>query len=140
MSTVDTNTRDAYGKDEMAYAVTRLFRERDQHPILPMLSDDVTMTLPATLPYGGVYKGRAAFDEFFAKPPGGSAVWRSFDVVVDDVIAADDHVIARLTNTAVPKATGEAVVFQNLWFFGVADGRIVSAQLYADTAVIVTTR
>jgi len=28
------------------------------------------------------------------------------------------HVIARLTNTAVPKATGKTAVFRNLWFFG----------------------
>lgn len=127
--------RDAYTKTEMASAVTRLFQDRDRSHILPMLSDDVVLTLPATLPYGGEYAGRDAFDNFFAKTPGGAAVWSSFDTVVEDVIASDDHVIARLTNTAVPKATGKAVVFQNLWLFRVAGGRIVSVQLYADTAV-----
>ncbi|MFK3979678.1 hypothetical protein ACI2K4_04785 [Micromonospora sp. NPDC050397] len=35
----------------------------------------------------------------------------------------------------MPKATGKTIVFQNLWLFGVAAGRITSAQLYADTAV-----
>jgi hypothetical protein len=92
-------------------------------------------TLPATLPYGGKLTGRAAFDDFFAKPPGGRAIWKSFAIVVDDVIASDDHIIARLTNTAVPKAAGKAVVFQNLWLFEIAGGRIVNVQLYADTAV-----
>ena len=81
------------------------------------------------------FTGRTAFDDFFAKSPAGGAVWKSFDIVVDDVIASDDHIIARLTNTAVPKATGKAVVFQNLWLFSVEGGRIVSVQLYADTAV-----
>jgi hypothetical protein len=92
------------------------------------------LTLPTTLPYGGEFTGPAAFDDFFAKVPGGGAVWKSFDTVIDEVLAADDHVIARLTNTAVLKATGKTLVFQNLWFFGVAAGRIASAQLYADTA------
>jgi hypothetical protein len=55
-----------------------------------MLIDDVVLTLPATLPYGGVFTGRATFDGFVAKSPGGTAVWTSFDVVVDDVIASDD--------------------------------------------------
>ncbi|MBE1485357.1 tautomerase family protein [Plantactinospora soyae] len=127
-------TRDTYTRAEMTYAVTQLFRNRDRGPILPMLRDDVVLTLPTTLPYGGEFTGPAAFGDFFAKTPGGGAVWKSFDSVVDDVLAADDHVIARLTNTAVPKATGKKVVFQNLWFFGVVAGRITSAQLYADTA------
>ena len=122
----------------MAYAVRQLFEKQERGPILPMLSDDVVLTLPATLPYGGEFTGRSVFDEFFAKSPGGGDVWQSFDIDVEDVIAADDHVIARLTNTAVPRATCKAVVFQNLWLFRVADGRIVSVQLYADTAV--TTR
>ena len=54
----------------------------------------------------------------------------------DLVIEADDHLIARLTNTAIPKKTGKAVVFQNLWLFEVADGKFARAQLYADTAAI----
>ncbi|MEU6208254.1 tautomerase family protein [Micromonospora musae] len=127
-------TRDTYTRAEMTYAVTQLFGDRDRGPILPMLRDDVVLTLPTTLPYGGQFTGAKAFDDFFAKLPGGGAVWKSFDVAVDDVLATDDHVLARLTNTAVLKATGKTVVFQNLWFFGVAAGRITSAQLYADTA------
>ncbi|MEV4811952.1 tautomerase family protein [Micromonospora avicenniae] len=127
-------TRDTYTRAEMTYAVTQLFQSRDRSRILPILRDDVVLTVPTTLPYGGQFTGRAAFDDFFAKIPGGGAVWKSFDSVVDDVIAAEDHIIARLTNTAVVKATGKTVVFQNLWFFGVVGGRITSAQLYADTA------
>jgi hypothetical protein len=41
-----------------------------------------------------------------------------------------------LTNTAVPKATGKTVVLQNVWLFEVVGGRLVSAQLYADTAAV----
>ncbi|GAA1866391.1 nuclear transport factor 2 family protein [Asanoa iriomotensis] len=127
-------TRNAYTKTEMTDAVTRLFQNQDRGPILPMLSDNVVLTLPATLPYGGKFTGRTAFDEFFAKSPANSPVWKSFDIKVNEIIAADDHIIARLTNKAVPTATGKEVIFENLWLFKVANGRITSAQLYADTA------
>jgi ketosteroid isomerase-like protein len=63
-------------------------------------------------------------------------VWESFDVHVDQVIESADYLVAQLTNTAVLKATGETVVIQNVWLFEVASGRLVSAQLYADTAAV----
>jgi hypothetical protein len=44
--------------------------------------------------------------------------------------------LGQLTNTAVLKATGKTVVFQNAWLFEAAGGRLVSAQLYADTAAV----
>jgi ketosteroid isomerase-like protein len=59
-------------------------------------------------------------------------VWESFDVHVDQVIESADYLVAQLTNRAVLKATGKTVVFQNVWLFEVAGGRLVSAQLYAD--------
>ncbi|HEY2241379.1 MAG TPA: nuclear transport factor 2 family protein, partial [Streptosporangiaceae bacterium] len=92
--------------------------------------------IPATLPYGGEFTGPEAFAKFFAGTPGGAAVWESFHVDVDQVIESADHLIAQLTNTAVLKATGQTVVLQNVWLFGVASGRLVSAQLYADTAAV----
>ncbi len=47
-----------------------------------------------------------------------------------------DGPVAQLTNTAVLKATSKTVAFQNVWLFEVASGRLVSAQLYADTAAV----
>jgi ketosteroid isomerase-like protein len=129
-------TRDAYTGAEMAAAITDLFKNRDRHPILPMLRDDVVLKVPATLPYGGEFTGPGAFDRFFAGTPGGSDVWDSFTVHLDGIIESDDHLIVQLTNTAIPKGSGKAVVFQNLWLFKVAGGRFASAQLYADTAAV----
>jgi len=56
-----------------------------------------------------------------------------------EVIESADHLIARLTNTGVLKATGKTVVIQNVWFFEAANGRLVSTQLYADTAAALST-
>jgi ketosteroid isomerase-like protein len=92
--------------------------------------------VPGTLPYGGEFIGPDAFAQFFARIPGGAEVRESFDVHVDQVIRSADYLIARLTNTAVPNPTGKAVVLKNAWLFAAAGGRLVGAQLYADTAAV----
>ena len=129
-------SRVAYTHAEMAYAVTELLGHGDTSRILPMLRQDFMLKIPVTLPYGGEFTGPEAFARFFAGTPGGAAVWESFDVEVDQVIDSADYLVARLTNTAVPKATGKTVVLQNAWVFEVAGGRLASAQLYADTAAV----
>ena len=129
-------TRSAYTKTEMAGAITELFKHRDPSLILPMLRDDFVLKVPTTLPYGGEFTGPDDFARFFAGTPGGSNVWESFTVHLDDIIESDDHLIVQLTNTAIPKASGKTVVFQNLWLFEVADGKFAHAQLYADTAAV----
>jgi ketosteroid isomerase-like protein/phenylpyruvate tautomerase PptA (4-oxalocrotonate tautomerase family) len=129
-------SRETYTKTEMAYAITRLLGHRDISPVLPMLRQDFSFKIPASLPWGGEYAGPEAFADFFTQAPGGTSVWKSFDVSVDQVIESADYLIARLTNTAVFKGTGKTVVIQNAWIFEVANGRLVNAQLYADTAAV----
>ena len=129
-------SRETYTKAEMAYAITRLLGHRDISPVLPMLRQGFVLKIPATLPYGGQFTGPEAFAKFFTGTPGGAEVWESFDVNVDQVIESADYLVAQLTNTAVLKRTGQTVVFQNLWLFEVSGGRLVSAQLYADTAAV----
>jgi ketosteroid isomerase-like protein len=129
-------SRETYTRAEMAYAITELLGHRDSSRILPVLRQDFVLKIPATLPYGGEFTGPEAFARFFAGTPGGAAVWESFDVHVDQVIESADYLVAQLTNTAVLKATGKTVVFQNVWLFEAASGRLVSAQLYADTAAV----
>ncbi|MFD3523145.1 tautomerase family protein [Streptomyces sp. NPDC058653] len=128
----------AYTRPEMAYALSGLFERRDLDLILPMLSDDFLLSVPASLPYGGEFTGPDAFRSFFSGVPGGAEVWESFKSSVDQILEGDDHFTVQLTNTAVPKATGKTLVFHNLWLFETADGTLVSAQLYADTAAVTT--
>jgi ketosteroid isomerase-like protein len=129
-------SRETYTKAEMAYAITELLGHRDSSRILPMLRPDCVLKIPATLPYGGEFTGPEVFAKFFAATPGGTQVWESFDVHVDQIIESADYLVAQLTNTGVLKATGKTVVIQNVWLFEVASGRLVSAQLYADTAAV----
>jgi ketosteroid isomerase-like protein len=127
-------SREAYTKAEMTFAITELLGHRDSSTILPMLRQDFVLKIPASLPYGGEFVGPEAFANFFSGTPGGAQVWESFEVHLDQVIESAEYLIAQLTNTAVLKATGKTVVFQNAWLFETGSGRLVSAQLYADTA------
>jgi ketosteroid isomerase-like protein/phenylpyruvate tautomerase PptA (4-oxalocrotonate tautomerase family) len=129
-------SRETYTKAEMAYAITRLLGYRDIDPVLPMLREDFTFKLPASLPWGGEYAGTEVFAKFFTQAPGGTSTWKSFDVHVEQVIESADYLIAPVTNTAVFKATGKTVVIENIWVFETAKGRLVNAQLYADTAAV----
>ncbi|MFF2525360.1 tautomerase family protein [Streptomyces liangshanensis] len=124
----------AYTTGELRYGLTELFERHDRDLVRPMLRDDLVLRLPRSLPYGGEFTGIEPFENLFTGLPGGDAVWESFVVHVDRIIEADGHLAVQLTNTAVPKSTGTPHVLQNLWLFGVAGGRIATAQLYADTA------
>ena len=127
------STGNAYTKTEMADAITALFEHNDRGRMLPMLRDDVVLKVPTTLPYGGEFIGPRAFDGFFEGSTRND-VWESFVVHLDDIIESDRYLIARLTNTAVPKGSGKTVIIENLWVFELADGKFVHVQLYADTA------
>lgn len=131
-------TRSAFTQTEMADAITALFKANDRSAILPMLRDDAVLKIPSTLPYGGEFTGPAAFDGFFSRF-GHNDAWESFVVRLDEIIESDKHLIARLTNTAVPKGSGKTVVIENLWLFEVAGGKFTRVQLYADTAAAQST-
>jgi len=53
-------------------------------------------------------------------------------------LASNDHIIARLTSTAVPKATGQSVVFKISGFSRSRAAASSASKLYADTAVTIT--
>src|SRR5580692_1472634 len=60
------DSREAYTKAEMAYAITELLGHRDGSRILPMLRQDFVLKIPATLSYGGEFTGPEAFVLFVA--------------------------------------------------------------------------
>ncbi|MFE3250729.1 tautomerase family protein [Streptomyces sp. NPDC059209] len=134
----EARPRAAYTADELAYALSSLFTDRESGlaRVLPMLAPDFVLTVPTSLPYGGTFTGAEPFTKLFSGTPGAGKVWESFDSRVERVLRGSDHLTVQLTNTGVLKATGKKVVFENLWLFDTAHGRITRAQLYADTAVV----
>jgi ketosteroid isomerase-like protein len=122
----------SHTRQEMVDAITTYFREGDRRDLVSILGDEFVLKVPRTLPYGGEYKGAKAFDEFVAGIQEGSDHWESFVTDIDHVIEAEDHLVAPIRISAT--AGGKKVEIENLWLFTIADGHILSAQIYADTA------
>jgi ketosteroid isomerase-like protein len=124
---------DTYTRQQMVYAITRYFRENDRGPLVSILPADFVLKVPTTLPYGGEFVGPEAFDAFVKRVTEGADYWESFVTDIDQVIEADDHLIAPIKITATAK-DGGTMSIENLWLFTIADGNLRRAQIYADTA------
>ncbi|MBA3741455.1 nuclear transport factor 2 family protein [Sporichthya sp.] len=91
--------------------------------VLGLLAEDILVTEPSFLPYGGTYKGREAFQAF-----AGDAM-QHLDVakmVVERIIADGDRVIAILRVRAL--GTGEDVVLAEESL--VREGQIAEIRVY----------
>ncbi|MFJ2646517.1 tautomerase family protein [Streptomyces sp. NPDC087420] len=127
--------RDAYTRAELAEAVTQLFRDNNRGPIVSMLRDTFLLKMPASMPYGGEFKGAEEFDNYFKRVvEQGNEYDESFTTVLRRVIEADDHLIAEISITAKGRTTQQSMNIENAWVFDITDGNFVSAQIYADTA------
>jgi len=123
-----------YTRKEMSAAIMALFNDNDRRQIVSMLPTDFVLKVPESLPYGGEFVGPKAFDDFFARVVEGD-YYESFVTGIEQVIEADDHLIAPITITARGTTPNTSMTIENLWLFEVKHGNFVRAQIYADTAV-----
>ncbi|WP_446038469.1 tautomerase family protein [Streptomyces sp. SID1121] len=127
--------RDAYTRAELVEAVTHLFRDNNRRPIVSMLRDNFLLKMPASMPYGGEFKGAEEFDNYFKRiVEEGNEYYASFTTGLRRVIEADDHLVAEISVTAEGRTTQQSMTIENAWVFDITDGNFVSAQIYADTA------
>jgi ketosteroid isomerase-like protein/phenylpyruvate tautomerase PptA (4-oxalocrotonate tautomerase family) len=131
-------TRDAYTMTEMVDAITQLFKDNDRSRLVSMLRDDFVLKVPTTLPYGGEFKGPDGFNTLFERVVDASDYFESFVTDLKRIIEGEDHLIAAITITGRTKKSGKSVFAENMWLFDIADGQFVRAQLYADTAVVLS--
>src|ERR1700678_1918464 len=103
----------------------------DRRAFVQALPDGFKFKIPASLPYGGLYKGREVFDAFYQKMT--DSFFETFVVSLERVLDAGDHLIAPIRIRAKGKS-GREMDVENLWLFRVENGQIVFAQNYADTA------
>ncbi len=98
-----------------------------------MLSDDLVLSMPASMPYGGEFTGPKEFDAFYSRVVDGD-YWASFVTTPKRIIDAGDQIIAQIGIEATGKTSGTSISVDHAWIFDLAAGRIVRAQIYADTA------
>jgi ketosteroid isomerase-like protein len=120
-----------YTNQELIDRIVTMCSGNDQRAFVESLPDSFEFKIPASLPYGGLYRGAATFDRFFQRIY--DEFFESFVISMDRVLDASDHLIAPLRIRARGKS-GREMDVENLWLFRIADGVIVFAQNYADTA------
>jgi ketosteroid isomerase-like protein len=120
-----------YSNRELIEKITVMFSDNDRRSFVESLPDGFEFKIPASLPYGGLYKGREVFDSFYQKMF--DNFYETFVVSLERVLDAGDHLIAPIRIRAKGKS-GREMEVENLWLFRVENGQIVFAQNYADTA------
>jgi hypothetical protein len=71
-----------------------------------MVDDDFVIYEPESLPYGGEWRGKDAFQRLFAFVMG---FWRDPHIQRNGLVGDDTHVVALLTFSVTVKATGERI-------------------------------
>ena len=103
-------------------------------PALALIHPEFQLTEPASLPYGGVYRGR----EGLMKSTGRAAETLQIDIDKWELWDGGDHVFGMFYCTFHSKVTGRELVTTVLQKYRVEDGKIIDVDAYPkDTAAIV---
>jgi uncharacterized protein len=103
-------------------------------PLAPFFAPDVVLHQAEALPYGGIWRGHAGMERFFAAM---SAAWESFEMLEQTFHPDGDVVVVRTDVRATARATGRRLEFPILQSVRVAEGRITEIwPFYWDTATI----
>lgn len=108
--------------------------EADLDAIVELTHPDCVISEPDSLPYGGEYTGKAAFQELFADV---LETWEVFDFEPSDMVSEDDTTLV-IFDVRVETASGESGQTQVAEVYRVEDGLIKRLDVfYNDTAAIV---
>jgi len=109
-----------WGKDEPA----RLYG---------LLAPECELIVPDSIPYGGTFRGPDAFVGWFTHE-----LWHWFDEftsTLEGVIDAGEVIVVPVNVKALAK-NRRTMDVHNLWVYEFRGGRLLSARIYADTAVL----
>jgi ketosteroid isomerase-like protein len=107
---------------------------RDFSILAPTLDPEVEIHQPASLPYGGVWRGHDGFEAWMRAF---GEQWAHLEVRDPQFHPAGDVIFSRSHVHAVARATGRAVDWPLLQFFRVRNGRIRELRpFHWDTAAL----
>lgn len=107
----------------------------DIDDVMTILSDDIVVHEPTSVPYAGDHRGKQAFLGLQQQFVG---VWDLPDGVELEILpAGDDRVLVLVDGTAIARATGEGYRLRIAEVYTVTDGRIASIEVfYFDTKLL----
>ncbi|MFH7030823.1 MAG: nuclear transport factor 2 family protein [Heteroscytonema crispum UTEX LB 1556] len=107
----------------------------DMQGLLAVVAEDIVLEEASSLPYAGVYKGYAGWQEFGAAF---NNVWQDAVIKVDSINDAGDYIVGLARLSAKSRNTGKSIEMPLAEFFWVADGKITRLlPFYWDTAAVV---
>lgn len=119
---------------EIVGAIYARARTGDWASVEELLSPDLVIHEPPSLPFGGEWRGRDALQRLFAKVMG---YWDAPNVQIDAIVGDDTHVVALLRFTMTSRATGRTFT-QNVAEVSVLQGGVVTEMRihYFDSAEV----
>ena len=106
------------------------FKRQDVAAVMAAFDESIEWTSPYTLPFGGVYHGRAGVGDFFSRLP---QFWDALSVEPQEFIDGGDVVVAivRLRGTGAAGSMDSDAL--HLW--RMSGGKAVSFREFSDTAL-----
>lgn len=108
---------------------------RDMPAAMALLDPEVEWVAPRSLPYGGIFHGpRAVAEGYFGRFL--EHVDDDFELIVDELLDAGDHVAARLRLRGHGRLSGQPFEVASLNVLTLRDGRVARLEYQLDTAVV----
>jgi ketosteroid isomerase-like protein len=109
-------------------------RQGDWKAVEAFMADDLVIREPASLPYGGEWRGKDALQRLYAHV---MSFWDEPRVEWIDLIGGDGHTVALLRFTMTARATGTRVTQTVCEVTRFAEGKMAEMQIhYFDTAAL----
>jgi ketosteroid isomerase-like protein len=114
---------------DQAYAA--LFKENDLDGFLRDFDDESELVEASSLPYGGVFRGRAAIKASILKVFG---YWSTFSYDIESIVYGDEYVIAYGYFRATSTRTGKKIDMPLSEVWRIRDGKVrMCSPIYSDT-------
>jgi len=107
------------------------FEKNQRDKLLTLMSPDIVLDFPTSLPYGGTFRGMDEFRSYWTNLY--ANYFETFNYDAHAVLDAGTHVIVPVTARAKAK-NGRTMEIENCLLLKVENGRVVHVRIYADTA------
>ena len=105
------------------------FGRGDIGAVIEMLDDDISWSVPATVPHGGQFKGKDGVGSFFQ---GLGGAWESLGLDVESLSEAGDDLVISVLRASGTRQGGQAAEYGATHVFTVRDGRVVRFREFLD--------
>jgi ketosteroid isomerase-like protein len=109
------------------------FGRGDIDSVLEVIAPQAETRVPERLPWGGTYTGPDGFTDFLSRL---NESFSQYTSTPDKVLGADDNHVVVVARFKGRTKGGGSVEGRIAWIYQLRDGKIVDAESYGDTAML----